>query len=168
MIVRPSILALVWIGVSIICASGCVERTITITSQPPGALVWLNDREIGRTPVDVEFLYYGTYDVRLALDGYESLMTRGDAVPPLWDNVGLDFVAEMIPGAQSHVQWHFELAPADDDAEKLIQRAQELRQRALEGVTELAPAADQSDEPGDDAETAEEPAANAVETAGSG
>ncbi|MFB3120043.1 MAG: PEGA domain-containing protein [Stenotrophomonas maltophilia] len=40
-----------------------------ITSEPPGALVWLNDREIGRTPVDVDFEFYGRYDVRLHLPG---------------------------------------------------------------------------------------------------
>jgi hypothetical protein len=45
--------------------AGCVERTITINSEPQGALVYLNDEEVGRTPVSVPFLYYGTYDVRL-------------------------------------------------------------------------------------------------------
>jgi hypothetical protein len=44
---------------------GCVERTISITSEPRGALVYLNDEEVGRTPVSVPFTYYGVYDVRL-------------------------------------------------------------------------------------------------------
>ena len=55
--------------------TGCVRRTISIVSNPPGALVWLNDREVGRTPIEVEFLYYGTYDVRIVKDGYEPLIT---------------------------------------------------------------------------------------------
>lgn len=49
--------------------TGCLERTITITSQPTGALVHLNDREVGRTPVVVPFTFYGTYTVRLEHDG---------------------------------------------------------------------------------------------------
>ncbi len=49
--------------------AGCVERTITITSDPPYALVWLNDEEIGRTPVTVPFTFYGKYDVRLIHEG---------------------------------------------------------------------------------------------------
>jgi hypothetical protein len=44
---------------------GCVERTISITSEPEGALVYLNDEEVGRTPVSVPFTFYGVYDVRL-------------------------------------------------------------------------------------------------------
>ena len=30
--------------------TGCVERTIRVTSEPAGARVWLNDRDIGVTP----------------------------------------------------------------------------------------------------------------------
>lgn len=47
---------------------GCVERTITITSEPSGALVHLNDEEVGRTPLTVPFTFYGVYDVRLEMD----------------------------------------------------------------------------------------------------
>ena len=46
------------------CA-GCVERLITVTSQPSGSLVYLNDEEVGRTPVTVPFTFYGVYDVRV-------------------------------------------------------------------------------------------------------
>jgi len=28
-------------------AQGCVRRVIDITSDPPGARVWVNDREVG-------------------------------------------------------------------------------------------------------------------------
>lgn len=45
--------------------TGCIERTITITSEPSGSLVHLNDEEVGRTPLTVPFTFYGVYDVRL-------------------------------------------------------------------------------------------------------
>ena len=51
-------------------AGGCLERTVTITSDPEGALVTLNDQQIGRTPVETGFRYFGVYDVRLELEGY--------------------------------------------------------------------------------------------------
>lgn len=105
---------------------GCVQRTISITSEPEGALVWLNDREIGRTPVEVEFDYYGTYDVRLVRPGYEPLSTFGEATAPWWDTVVLDLVAELT-SAQSRVQWHYELEPEEVDAAKLVERARQMR-----------------------------------------
>lgn len=49
--------------------TGCIERLITVTSQPAGALVYLNDEEVGRTPVTVPFRFYGVYDVRLEHEG---------------------------------------------------------------------------------------------------
>ncbi len=110
-------------------AIGCVERTVSIDTDPPGALVWLNDREVGRTPLTVHFVYYGTYDVRLELDGYEPMMTFGDARAPLWDMPGPDFVAELSPiPLRSEIHWHYVMQPLDEDTDALVERARELRQ----------------------------------------
>ncbi|MEI6037860.1 MAG: PEGA domain-containing protein, partial [Planctomycetota bacterium] len=46
--------------VSLLCAStGCVQRRMTIRSNPPGALVYVDDYQIGATPVSTDFIYYG-------------------------------------------------------------------------------------------------------------
>jgi hypothetical protein len=116
-------------------ATGCVRRTITISTEPAGAMVWLNDREIGRSPVDVDFEYYGTYDVRLEQEGYEPQMTSGDAKAPWWDTVGLDLVAEVLPfPLHSRVEWHYVLELVNDDPEALTRRARDLRDRISEAV----------------------------------
>ena len=108
--------------------TGCVRRTISIVTEPPGALVWLNDREVGRTPIEVEFLYYGTYDVRIVKDGYEPLITFGRADAPLWDMVGIDLAAELLPlELHSRIEWIYQLEPAMFDEPGLIQRARDLR-----------------------------------------
>ena len=117
-------------GVALFNAGGCVRRTLTITTEPSGALLWLNDREIGRTPVEVDFDFYGTYDVRLERDGYEPMMTSGKANAPWWDTVVLDLVAEAVPGTlTSRVEWHYVMQPVDDDREGLIDRARQLREK---------------------------------------
>lgn len=111
-----------------VVASGCVRRTITVTSEPSGALVWLNGREIGRTPVETDFLYYGTYDVQLEAEGYEPLLTFGQAKPPWWDNIPLDLAAELTPGRKhARVAWHYRLEPRRDDPVELVERARQLR-----------------------------------------
>ena len=128
---------------------GCVRRTLTITSEPAGALTYLNDREIGRTPVTVDFLYYGDYDVRLILEGYEPLSTHGTADPPWWDTVGADLIAELSP-SQLHaaVDWHYELTPINNDPIALRTRAEELRTRVAEEFPPPPPRAT----PGEDLE----------------
>jgi len=110
--------------------TGCVRRTISISSEPEGALCWLNGREIGRTPLSVDFTYYGDYDVVLQKDGYEPLLTKGEAKAPLWDTVPFDFVSEVIPGErQSNFKWHYDLQPRNDDPASLLERARDLRQQ---------------------------------------
>lgn len=117
------------LGTAVFSATGCIRRTLAITTEPSGALLWLNDREVGRTPVEVDFDHYGTYDVRLERDGYEPMMTSGKAKAPWWDTVGLDLIAEAVPGTlTSRIEWHYVMQPIDDDRERLIERARDLRE----------------------------------------
>jgi hypothetical protein len=108
--------------------AGCVRRVIDITSDPPGARVWVNDRESGRTPCSIEFTHYGRYDVRLRREGYEPVVGFGDAEAPVWDFVGCDLVSEVLPGNfTSRVSWHFTLVPTDQDEAALVRRARAMR-----------------------------------------
>lgn len=121
--------------------TGCVHRTLSITSNPPGALLWLNGREVGRTPIDVDFLYYGEYDVQLVADGHEPLLASGKANPPWWDSIPFDLFAEIIPGErESRIAWHYDLQPRNDDPQALIDRAQQLRQHVEEASSLPEPA----------------------------
>jgi hypothetical protein len=130
---RSLLLGLVLLSVGV----GCVQRTITVTSQPTGALVYLNDEEVGRTPVSVPFTHYGTYDVRLEADGYEPLWTEAQAKAPWWEYPGPDLVAEAVPGGESEIAWHFQMqprTPAEEvDVDKLRSHATQMRAMTREG-----------------------------------
>lgn len=97
------------LGLCALTLTGCVERRIRVTSEPAGAIVWLNDVEIGRTPTETNFKFYGIYDVRLELEGHEPLITTADASTPWWDFPGPDLIAEAIPGSKRIIDWHFVL-----------------------------------------------------------
>ena len=121
------------------CASmlGCVKRTISITSDPGGALVWVNDREVGRTPLEIEFLYYGEYDVRVERDGQEPIMTTRWANAPSWDVPVVDLAVESFSkNKKTVVLWHFDMEQRNDDPELLLQRANHLRNTAIGGANE--------------------------------
>ncbi len=107
--------------------TGCVQRTISITSEPDGALVHLNDEEVGRTPLRVPYLFYGTYDVRLEKDGCKPLWTKQKTKAPWWEAPGPDLLAEMIPNNKVEQNWHFDLetiTAAEEEA--LVDRAQAM------------------------------------------
>lgn len=113
------------------CAGG-VDRTIVVESEPPGALVYLNDQEVGRTPVEVPFLWYGTYDVRLRKEGYEAVKTRRRVWAPLWQIPPFDLLAELVPFPledRHRLAFTMEPLPEGVDQAELIQRAERLRGR---------------------------------------
>lgn len=112
----------------LIASAGCVRRTIEITSTPPEALVWVNSREIGRTPLSFGFTYDGVYDVRLQREGYAPLATSASTDPPIWDLPGPDFIAEIVPfQIERTVRWHFDLEPEQVDPQGRLLRANQLR-----------------------------------------
>lgn len=112
---------------------GCVERRVVVTSEPSGARVWLNDEVIGVTPCEAGFTYYGKYDVRLALDGFEPVHEGREMKAPLYEYPIVDLAATAVPVTFESVnEWHFVLTASDEvagDREDLIGRAVELRGR---------------------------------------
>jgi len=115
---------------AMISLSGCLERRIFITSDPPGALVHLNDVEVGRTPVDVDFTHYGVYDVRLTKDGFAPLLTSREAKAPVYEWPFIDLVAEAVPTRTvTEFRWHFALESVSSDPDDVIERGRALREQ---------------------------------------
>lgn len=93
--------ALAVLLLAVLFFSGCngVRRRLTITSNPEGATVYLNDREIGQTPISQNIVYSGTYKIRLAKEGMETKTVMHDVRTPWYLWPGVDFVSEnLVPG----------------------------------------------------------------------
>ncbi len=123
------------LAAALLITAGCVRRTARFTSVPDGARVFLNDREIGRTPATVEFTWYGDYDVVYRLDGYETVKTNAVISPPLYQRFPFDFFAEVLWPGELHdhhdIPTQELVARQPIDQDELIGRAKELRERAL-------------------------------------
>lgn len=113
--------------------AGCVERTLQVTSEPSGALVYLNGDEVGRTPMRKNFLWYGTYDVELRKEGYETKVTEAKVWAPWWQIPPIDLLAELIPlPLQDNHAVSYTLQPVTReqvDPQRAIDRAVQLRGR---------------------------------------
>jgi hypothetical protein len=142
----------VWAILLAVSATGCVgvRRELTVESDPPGALVYLNGDEVGRTPVTREFTYYGTMDVRLRKDGYETLTARPRVWAPLWQIPPIDLIAEAFPLTDRH-RVSYKLTPeplgeGNVDKPALIERAVELSTKLESGRVQADPAPRSGDE----------------------
>lgn len=118
-----------------LACSGCVERTLTITSDPPNALVLVSYDEKGRTPTTFDFTWYGDYEVIISLDGYETLHTRVNVKPPMYDIPPFDLLSELAPWTyRVQRSAHFQLKKLElPDDDELIRRSAELREKNREG-----------------------------------
>ncbi len=73
---------------------GCVHRRVTVRSDPPGAQVWIGERQIGYTPASFDIDWYGTEEVTLQADGFE-VETQYVKIPTPWYQVPpLDFISD--------------------------------------------------------------------------
>lgn len=125
---KSYIRALVICILTAITAGGCVERRITVHTEPAGAVVWLNDQEIGTSPATVSFSWYGDYRVSIRKEGYETLSTNRRLEAPLHDYFPFDLLATLYPGRiLDEYDWHFELEPLElPQRDQLLKQADEL------------------------------------------
>ena len=123
----------------VLCAGlcGCVQRRMTIRSNPPGALVYVDNYEIGTTPVSTHFIYYGTREIRLVKDGYETKTVMQKFPAPWYEFPGIDFFSEnCVPGEirdQRDLTFQLErqrVVPT----EQLMDQAQRLRSGTVLGA----------------------------------
>lgn len=133
---------LVLIGI-ILLSSGCVRRRLMVRTDPPGALVSVDNQVIGNSPAASPFVYYGTREIRVERDGYETQTLRHKINPPWYQLPGIDFIAETL--------WPFELRDervidtkmvprVSEPAEVIAARADQLREQTRTGVAMPLPA----------------------------
>jgi hypothetical protein len=122
--------AVVGVG-ALIVLGGCLERRVSVTSDPSGAVVYANDVELGRTPCEASFVYFGAYDVRVEKEGFEPLRAKVRARTPIYEYPPIDLVATAIPAhIETVVKWHFKLEPALETVQNREQLESGLRERA--------------------------------------
>jgi hypothetical protein len=125
-----------------VLAAGCAHRSINITSQPDGALVYINGVEAGRTPMKYDFDIYGDFDVILRKEGYETLKTHQNLKTPVHELPPFDLLSELF-GTRETFDWTFEMAPAKTetvDPQELIARGTEMLSKLQSSENTRAPA----------------------------
>lgn len=123
-----------WLGI-LLCGLTCVgcakvQRTLSINSDPPGALLFMNDQEVGRTPVTRDFIWYGWYQLELRKEGYKTLKTRAEVIAPAWQWPPFDLAADFSPARlKDKHKLLFKLEPEElpPSNDEMLGRAEQLR-----------------------------------------
>lgn len=133
-----SVVLLVSVGASLF-ASGCVERLLQVRSTPPGAKVYVNGEEVGSTPCDHGFAFYGTVDVTVRRAGSVAQRQLVTLSPPWYQFFPMDLVTDVfIPWTIRDVhEISFELEPSPREIAPETRR--EMERRADEASKLLSP-----------------------------
>ena len=86
---------------------------MTIRTEPPGAVVYVNDELKGTSPVTYDFSFYGWQRVTLRKEGFERLDERRLLKAPMYLWIPLDLFMELMPFPIADVHtWSYALTPA--------------------------------------------------------
>jgi hypothetical protein len=125
------------LALTFIAQCGCVRRRMTVRSNPDGAMVHVDNQPVGITPVSTAFTYYGTREIRLEKDGFETVNVKHKFKQPWWQIPPLDFFSENL--------WPWELRDEHDvnlqmvpkqfvPEKQLRQNAEQMRSGSRQGV----------------------------------
>ncbi|TWT86931.1 PEGA domain protein [Pseudobythopirellula maris] len=120
------------LAIAMLASTGCVRRRLTVRTNPPGAVVYVDNQRIGTTPCSVDFVYYGTREIRMTKAGYETLTVNQPIPAPWYQTPGVDFVAENLAPKTIRDDRNvaFNMAPARmAPATEIIGRGEQLRQQ---------------------------------------
>jgi len=125
-----------------VLSSGCgVRRRLNVRTNPPGALVYVDNQLIGETPCGVDFTYYGTREIRVVKPGFESLSINQPIPTPWYEYPPLDFVSENLWPAKirDNRTVVYDLQPQlMIPNHQLIQQGEQLRRDAGGGAVQPA------------------------------
>ncbi len=128
--------------VAVFAFSGCVTRSITVKTNPSNALVYIDNKLIGESPVTMPFTFYGTRKIMIERKDEDGVLTHERTIAfekikaPVYEIFPLDFFSEIV--------WPFkikddqvlsynlvELEPLSikERQAKMLKNAEELRQR---------------------------------------
>ncbi len=117
--------------------SGCVRRRLTVRTNPPGAMVYVDRQLIGPSPASTSFTYYGTRHIEVVGDGYRTEKILRTINPPWYQIPPFDLIAETLWPWELRDQRVIDVTMVQEGAtatEDVIARADDLRTQAAAGI----------------------------------
>ena len=121
---------------------GCIRKRMTVRTNPPGAMVYVDRQPIGLSPASTNFTYYGTRNIEVVRDGYrtERFLHRMNA--PWYQIPPLDFVSETLWPFERRDERVVDVQLVEEPSvtsDALIDSGEQLRLQASQGIAVAPP-----------------------------
>ena len=113
----------------LVILTSCAERKITIRSNPPDAIVLVDGQKKGVTPSTFNFTFYGTREITLQKEGYQTLKTSAKIKAPFMHIFPFDLLMLLVPYpiTDHHVLSYQLQLYRQQDEKKLMKQAEALK-----------------------------------------
>lgn len=139
---RITRLASVCMAVLITMQIGCIRKRMTVRTNPPGAMVYVDRQPIGLSPVSTNYTYYGTRNFEIVRDGYRTERFLRRFNPPWYAIPPLDFVSESLWPFERRDERIIDVQLTPDPVvtnDALIDSGEQLRLQASQGIAVSQP-----------------------------
>ncbi len=106
-----------------LASTGCLQRSLSISSEPSGAQLIVNGQAAGNTPAKLAFHHHGTYRVELRKPGYVPVVEGLRVGPKIYERMPIDLVTDVLwPGKivdDRKVHYKLKKTPPFDKAKTL-------------------------------------------------
>jgi hypothetical protein len=122
--------------------SGCIRKRMTVRTNPPGAMVYVDRQPIGLSPVSTNYTYYGTRNFEIVRDGYRTERFLRRFNPPWYAIPPLDFVSETLWPFERRDERIIDVQLTPDPvvtSDALIDSGEQLRLQASQGIAVSSP-----------------------------
>ena len=112
--------------------------------------MYIDDQEIGTSPVSTSFVYYGTRKIQVVKDGFETQTVMQRVKAPWYQIPGIDFVAENLYPREIRDERIVEIEMEPQrivSTQELLSRGEQLRTSTREGYTVPTPPSVESSAP---------------------
>ncbi|HEU4339403.1 MAG TPA: PEGA domain-containing protein [Planctomycetota bacterium] len=114
---------------------GCVERSMVIRSDPPGADLFIDGQRVGVTPHVQPYVWYGTREVTLAMPGYRTERRMVALNAPWWQIFPFDLITDLLVPFTLTDKLEVDIPLRKEPAEagalnETLERAEEARRKA--------------------------------------
>ncbi len=122
--------------------SGCVTRSLTVKTEPSNALVYIDNKLIGESPVTIPFTYYGTRKIMIEKKDEDGALTHERTIvfekikAPVYEVFPLDLFSELLwprklkdDQVLSYSLVELEPLSIKERQEKVLKNAEALRQK---------------------------------------
>ena len=128
-VIRPSSL-IFYLSSLIFLLTCCAEHRIIINSEPSGVAVRLDGQEKGITPISVPFTFYGSREIVLEKDGYQTYKSIIPINPPIFQVFPFDILLLFVPYpfVDNHSFYFILEKQGKTDIKKLLERMERLKE----------------------------------------